>query len=780
MIKSLRLWLAHRSLYFKLSISILTCVIAGFFALLYFISERAEPIIASQIKQNAEKSVEAYVSDFGFLVSDTERVILNAKNALNQVRETDLSALEMMLSSAIKTVDKSELSFTNAWVYVFSPEDVSKGTLYISKQNENKGVSFKSEEIKNFYDKFPWFKEVPKVEEIYWSEPYIDKDTSNIVITSLLPFMFEGQTEFNGLMALTVDLSDIQKSINSFSFYETGKLLLLSKNGLYVTHPDKNIELKMTIFELGQKMNLPELIETGNEIKAGHSGFVAMPYSSVFHDEVVFFYAPIKGIHWGICLVYAKSEFLKPIRQFQISMIIAFIGGILVLLLIINVICRLSTNQLFDLSKIAIHYGQGDFSKSFDKLPSSKEISILSKALKNMRENLLSYVEKEKKEASEKQRIESEMNIASSIQNSATHKAFPFHPSFLVSAVMTPAKQVGGDFYDFFFLGEDKVGLVMADVSGKGIPAALYMMRGQALIKNIAKSGFGISEVFHLVNKELYEGNETCMFISAFLTVIDLKTGVMQYVNAGHTPLLIDEGDGYKYLKTERNIVLGVQKDAPFKAESRRLKPGSKIFLYTDGVTEAENTAHQFYGEQRLLDILSTPYETPQKTMDAVMKDIQKFADGNAQSDDITMMEFVYLRSSFDELKVSADVKNLSKVLNFIKESIQRYHLSDEVSFKMVTAAEEIFANIALYAYDNNQNQEISVKTHFDGTFYHIKFSDSGKEYNPLARTDPDVSAPLSDRSVGGLGIFLVKKFADDVTYTRQNNQNILKISIKV
>ena len=345
---------------------------------------------------------------------------------------------------------------------------------------------------------------------------------------------------------------------------------------------------------------------------------------------------------------------------------------------------------------------------------------------------------------------------------------------------MKPARQVGCDFYDLFFLGEDKVGIVMADVSGKGIPAALFMMRGQALIKNVAKSGLGISEVFHFVNKELLKGNETCMFISAFLAVIDIKTGVMQYVNAGHTPLLIDNKEGYQYVKTERNIVLGVQKDAVFKAESMRLKEGAKIFLYTDGVTEAENNNRQFYGQDRLLDVLKKPYDTPQETLKAVTDDIQNFADGNEQSDDITMMEFVYLTSSFDEIKVQSDMNNLSKVLNFIEDNMQKYHVANETVFKMVTAAEEIYANIASYAYEKKEEMEIVVKTHFDGTYYHIKFIDFGKEYNPLTRADPDISAPLEERSIGGLGIFLVKKFASDVTYTRQNNQNVLKISIKV
>ena len=780
MINSFKSWLSNKTLSFKLSVSILACVILGFVTLVGFISKRSEPIIRSQIESNAEKSVDAYASDFTYIISGTEHIVSNTTKTLSQVSETDITAVQLLLNFAIKTVDDHELKFTNAWVYIFSPDDVSKGTLYISKKKKNDEVVFQTEKIANFYDKFPWLKEVPKVEKIYWSEPYIDADTKKTVLTTLQPFMFQNNTDFNGLMALTVDLSDLQDSINNFSFYDTGKLLLLSRNGLYVTHPNPDIVLKKTIFELGQTMNLPELIHAGQEIKEGRSGSVSIPYSSVFDGKAVFFYAPVGHSGWGICLVYPESEFFRPIRQFQFMLVSVFIGGVAFLLLIINLICKYSTSQLLELSKIATQYGNGRFRLQFDKTPSSKEMGILSSALNNMRQNLLDYIEKEKKEASERQQAESEMAIAQSIQKSALRTTFPKHPAFKMFALMVPAKQVGGDFYDFFFLNESKLGLVMADVSGKGIPAALYMMKGQTLIKNIAQSGLDISEVFYLANNELCEGNETCMFISAFLGIIDLKTGLMQYVNAGHTPPLIDFGDGYKYIYPKRNIVLGIKKNVHFKSERLKLRENTKVFLYTDGVTEAENQKSGFYGEKRLLNILQKRHENSQKTLKAVLSNIQKFANSTMQSDDITMMEVVYQKSPFSEIDIEADIKNLGFVLDYIKQDMQKYFSSEKIFFKMITCAEEIFSNIASYAYEGNEDRNIKIKSMFDGIFYHLTFIDKGKAYDPLLREDPDISRTYEDRNIGGLGVFLVKKFADDVSYKREDNQNIFKISIRI
>ena len=776
----LKSWLSTRTLSFKLSVSILGCVILGFIALVAFISKRSEPIIRAQIESNAEKSLDAYVSDFTYVISGTEHIVSNTTKTLSQVLKTDITAVQLLLNFAVKTDDDSNLKFTNAWVYVFSPDDLSKGTLYLSKKKQDEEIAFQTEKVTDFYAKFPWFKEVPKTEDIYWSEPYIDVDTKKTVLTTLQPFMFQNNTDFNGLMALTVDLSDLQDSISNFSFYETGKLLLLSKKGLYVTHPNPDIVLKKTIFELGKTMNLPELIRAGQEIKEGRSGNVSISHSSVFNGRTIFFYAPVGHSGWGICLLYPESEFFRPVRQFQFVLLSVFIIGVAFLLLIINLICKYSTSQLLELSKIATQYGNGRFRLQFDRTPSSREMGILSSALNNMRQNLLDYIEKEKKEASEKQQAESEMAIAQNIQKSALNTTFPKHPAFKIFALMAPAKQVGGDFYDFFFLNESKLGIVMADVSGKGIPAALYMMKGQTLIKNIAQSGVDISEVFYLVNNELFEGNETCMFISAFLGIIDLSTGSMQYVNAGHTPPLIDLGNGYKYIYPKRNIVLGVKRNAQFKSEKLKLRENTKIFLYTDGITEAENQKSDFYGEKRLLNVLQKKYDTPQKTLNAVLSNIQKFAGGTMQSDDITMMEFVYQKSPFSEINVDADIKNISFVLEHIKKDAKKYFSSEKTIFKVMTCAEEIFSNIALYAYDENEYNNVKIKSLFDGKFYHLTFVDGGKPYDPLAKEDPDVSRTYEDRNIGGLGVFLIKKFADNVSYNRQDDKNILKISIKV
>lgn len=781
MMTSFNSWLNNHSLKFKLNISILTCVLLGFLCLVFLISKQAEPIIKSQIDDNAQKTVETYGHEFAHLVSDTENIIINAKNTLNQTSESNLGALQTVLNSALKTVESSDLKFTNAWVYAFPPEDVSQGTLYISNHDEqNRLIDFHVEQVDNFYDFFPWFKKVPKEEKVYWSEPYFDKVLAKTVVTCLIPFKFAKQNDFNGLVALTVDLSDIERSINNFSFYETGKLLLLSRSGLYVTYPDPDVALKMTIFELADKLNLPPLKTIGRDLARGRKGQISIPNLPVFKGTAVFYYAPIPNIGWSFCLVYEQNYLLRPLHKFKIMMLVSLAICILLLLFVINWISRNATNQLITLGNIAENYGQGNFAESFTDKPLSTDIKQLAKALSDMRINLLDYINKERNVASEKQKALSELDIARHIQNSALATKYPQNKAFQVATKMIPAQQVGGDFYDFFFIDSNKFAVVVADVSGKGIPASLYMMKALTLIKNISRSKRSLDFVFHHVNEQLCEGNDTCMFVTAFMAVIDLTTGLTKFVNAGHNPPLICDKAKCQFLTPQRNIVLGINPKAVFIEETMQLNPHNQLFLYTDGVTEAENKTKEFYGEKRLLKIFEKATENPEENLKIVLNDIKKFTQNTPQSDDITMLDFVFYGAHFNSLTLAADNKKIADLIKFLKKDMNKHKIKEDTQFNVIMAAEEIFSNIAQYGYTTQKNASVTIHVNKIAEYYTLTFIDNGKKYNPLKNKNPDITQKITERSIGGLGVFLTKKLADTLTYTYQNRQNVLTIGIKL
>ncbi len=775
-------WLSKRSIKFKLNLSILTFISLCFLGLMIVISRKSEPIIKEQIDEIAQKSVEMYTADFAHLITDAEQIIINTKNALSQVSENDTRTLNVVLSSALKTVYHSELSFNNGWVYVFPPEDVSQGKLYsVTNSGDDDTINFKTEKIENFYHHFPWFKTVPKEEKIFWSEPYRDIETGEIVVTCLMPFKFWGQKDLNGLVALTVDLSEMHRnSMKGSSFYRNGKLLLLSKTGLYVNHPNPNVVLRLTIFQLSRMMKLPQLGLVGKHLAAGKSGQAEIPYSSVVDGPAIFFYAPIKNIGWGFCLVYSKNELLKPIRQFKWIVGLSLLMFVALMLVITERIGHHSVGQLITLCDVAEKYGKGDFSENFDEMPTSSEINRLATAIADMKSDILEYVNKEKEGAAERQKNESELEIARHIQKSALSTKYPKSDAFEIATTMVPARLVAGDFYDFFFIDDNKFAIVIADVSGKGIPASLYMMKAITLIKNISRSKMGLDFVFEQVNQQLYEGNDTCMFVTAFMAVVDLLTGKAKYVNAGHLPPLISNENKKKFINVKTNVALGVYENATFAEEEIDLDPGAHLLLYTDGVTEAENKANKRYGNERLLKIFSKANSTPANNLDLVMKDVKRFIKGNPRSDDIAMLDFIFHGYEPGTITMPAKLEKVQEFLMYLRDDMIEHGLSKKAVFNMVMSAEEIFANIARYAYESKDNAMVTIKTRQDDEMYYVKFIDQGRKYNPLKNEMPDLTVDIKQRKIGGLGVLLVKKLTDSTSYKWQNKQNILELGVKM
>lgn len=257
-------------------------------------------------------------------------------------------------------------------------------------------------------------------------------------------------------------------------------------------------------------------------------------------------------------------------------------------------------------------------------------------------------IEKQKKLSEEGARIESELNLANAIQRNmlpSIFPPFPDHKEIEIYANMKPAKEVGGDFYDMFLIDENHLALVIADVSGKGIPAALIMMITKTLIKNTALNGKPVDEVFQNVNNLLCEGNQSNHFVTSWFGILNLKDGKLEFVNAGHNPplLYLNKEGSFQYLKTKPNLILAAMENTQYRKHEVVLEPGDKLFLYTDGVTEATNEKNELYGEERLQNYLNCHVEeNVETTIKGVKNDIDRFAGNANQFDDITMLEFLF------------------------------------------------------------------------------------------------------------------------------------------
>ena len=385
-------------------------------------------------------------------------------------------------------------------------------------------------------------------------------------------------------------------------------------------------------------------------------------------------------------------------------------------------------------------------------------------------------------------RIESELGLAHRIQTHMLPTIFPPLPNreeIELYATMNPAKAIGGDFYDFFMIDDNKIALVMADVSGKGIPAALVMVITKTLLKNQANMGDSPAETFSKVNHMLCEGNDDGMFVTAWMGVLDTETGILTYSNAGHNPPLLKKGSGeFEFLKTKPGMVLAGIDGIRYQDYELEIAPGDELFLYTDGVTEAINEKDEFYGTDRMQDYLNAHIgEGTRNVLQGLREDIRQFAGNAEQFDDITMMMLKYRDKRKAEktkkLKVGANSSNLMQVTSFVEEELEKANCSPKLLTQIAICVEEIFVNIAKYAYPKRE-EDVVVDLKMEGEDMVLRFRDHGVPFDPLMKKDPDVGLALESRTEGGLGIYIVKKTMDDVKYEYQNGSNILTLKKKI
>ncbi|MCQ2400045.1 MAG: SpoIIE family protein phosphatase, partial [Clostridia bacterium] len=341
-----------------------------------------------------------------------------------------------------------------------------------------------------------------------------------------------------------------------------------------------------------------------------------------------------------------------------------------------------------------------------DKITYNDELGALALVIDDMEKRTIQNFETISKITAEKNRVNSELNLASAIQANmlpGIFPPFPDHGEFDIYATMDPAREVGGDFYDFFMVDKTHVAIVIGDVSGKGIPAALYMVITKTLIKNHVQLGLPLSEVFYKVNNMLCEGNKVGLFVTAWMGILDIESGKFTYVNAGHNPPLIKQNGKFEYLKSRAGFVLAGMEGVKYVQNELTMSKGDKIFIYTDGVTEATSSDLKLYGEERLKSYLNANADMSiEKTIKGIRADVDKFVGEAEQFDDMTMLILEYNDEKRSKAKdFPATDESLAGVLEFVEETTSEYGLDMASSMKVQVSTEEMFVNIAHYAYVN-------------------------------------------------------------------------------
>ena len=385
-------------------------------------------------------------------------------------------------------------------------------------------------------------------------------------------------------------------------------------------------------------------------------------------------------------------------------------------------------------------------------------------------------------------KIESELKIAHEIQMSMVPKTFPAFPErseFDIFATLVPAKEVGGDLYDFFFLDDDHLCFAVGDVSDKGVPASLFMAVTKTLFRATARTGSTPGEILARLNTEICRDNESCMFVTFFCGVLDVRTGQVDYSNGGHNLPYYLHHDGVSPLKNAGGGALGLVEQSPYASGRMVLAPGEALLLYTDGVTEAIDLSETLYSDQRLAQFLETNRgSAPRQIIGDLVSDVRHFAGAAPQSDDITVLALLYFGTTEKmreelETKLHNKLAELRRFNQTLMEFGQHHGLASTVVHDLNLALEEILTNIISYGYTDGQEHEIRVRLSVRPGEVKAEVEDDGQSFNPLAAPEPHTAKALEERTIGGLGIHLVRTLMDGLDYKRQADRNILTIRKK-
>ncbi len=639
--------------------------------------------------------------------------------------------------------------------------------IYAYRNKQNKVVIDNQFETEDYnYPEKSWYVEImPKLNEknnVVWSSPYYEKEGSNTLMMTAGSGIYSNGT-IVGLSTVDWEISSIVKSVSEMKPTPNSFALFADIDHDYIiasTDPNLNNDelIGKSVKSIPwYKSNLKQVTYIT------YKGHKYIPYVKTLDNGMIYI------------VVIPKNELFAILYRHVIALFAVLMGISLMISALLYLGLKRNIDKPIDkLTDIANKISHGDLNTEI-RLEKPEEFARLASTFNRMAGDIKNITK-------ERERIESELSLAKTIQASSLPNVFPPFPDkkeFDIFASMTPAKEVGGDFYDFYFIDENKFMFLIADVSGKGVPAALFMMTVKTLINYIAQSGLEPSQMAEEINRKICSNNKQGFFVTVLFGIVDISNGKISFVNCGHNPPIIKQNGKYEYKNLNSNIVLGAFDNAKFEVDEMQLNVGDEIIIYTDGITEAVNDKDELYGEERLLNsVINSKEATLEEKVSEYREDVKIFTQNYPQSDDMTMLVFKYTGS--DDTKIYAnDAKkeNYKDFLNWLYGVFDSNDIAQDKRFKLELVSEEIYTNIASYAYTDNIGK-ICIETTKENNKFIMRFIDWGTPYNPLERPDPDVNFPPESREQGGLGIFIVKNSVDEISYEYKDGKNILSVSL--
>ena len=489
-------------------------------------------------------------------------------------------------------------------------------------------------------------------------------------------------------------------------------------------------------------------------------------------------YAPIRLD--GVTVAYVTFEYsIDSMVASQRTFMWTLIGIMLIATVFILVLALIATDRSLVRNITALSEAARSFTSHMEEeeiqpvttdIRTRDEIRDLSDDFLTLQNKVIVYSEDIARKRATEERMQAELAIASKIQLQSLPDRPLIADGICVSSFIKPAKEVGGDLFDYFVTDEGKIFFVIADVSGKGVPAALFMMRGKEIIRSCAKAGMTASRIAQTANRELFLNNREGLFITAFIGIYDPADRTLRYVRAGHEqPFLLRNGKSEK-IGEESNFVLGLFEGTAFAEDSLEIREGDRILLYTDGLNEGINKDSEEFGYERIRSVLEDPDDD---ILDRLYDSAARFADGAEQFDDITMLLFEAIRCRSFILE-SPKYEDIPAVTDQINEFVKGYDPDKTAELDVIL--DEMMNNAISYAFTGIRKPRLEICVRILDGNVQLTLTDNGTLFDPLSAAEPDVGADIRERPAGGMGIMLVKTVADRISYRVINGQNRLTI----
>ena len=660
---------------------------------------------------------------------------------------------------------------------------------YFSAYSKHSGDSIRtiqggSDNYQYFF--MDWYLMPQLLDHPCWTEPYVDLDVAtntSEMVTSYCQAIKNNEGKLIGVINTSLSLNWLSQTISAVKPYPNSYSIMIGRGGTYFVHPDSTKITRQSIFTQTIEDNDTAMANLGHAMQRGEEGIKRM---NIGGKDSYVFYKPLGKTGCSMAIVCPESDIFGGFDRLRRTvMSIVTVGLLLMLYFFIRIITR-ELQPLRRLAKEAETIASGNFDTKLPELQRTDEIGQLSNSFAGMQKSLVRYIDELKDTTAEKASIESELQVASGIQMGMLPKDFPTsqeRDDVQLYASLTPAKDVGGDLFDFY-IRDEKLFFCIGDVSGKGVPASLFMAVTRSVFRTVSAHESMPDRIVATLNATMADMNETNMFVTLFVGVLDLPTGRMRYCNAGHdAPLLVGQGVGM--LPCDSNIPAGFMPSWKYTLQETHIFTGTTIFLFTDGLTEAEDSTHALFKMERVNEVakqaLANHQEEPRQLI-AVMTDaVHQFVGDAEQSDDLTMMAIQYIKKPRDvrfskRIILPNDTKEVPTLAAFVDEVCEAVGFDAALTMKMNLAIEEAVVNVMEYAYPRGTHGDITVEAQANDVRLKFTIIDSGTHFDPTAQADVDTTLSAEDRPIGGLGIHIVRQYMDSINYERISGHNVLTL----